>query len=165
MTTWSCHTHLVQSAVVLSAMLPKGSRDATWNAMVCLEKASSETPHLRRPNTSRPNNIPTRRAKNPAGARASPTGFKKYGSWPRPSLPQTLRGKQRGREGCVGQSRARNDAVAGAGAFGKTRVRFRVRFREFTRPRSGRKGGGTYSSGKVVMVAAYMPKYTCIALS
>ena len=87
-----CHTHLVQSAVVLSAMLPKGRRVATWKAMVCLEKASSVTPHLRRPNTSRPKHNPTRRAKNPAGARASPRGFKKYGSWPRPSLPQTLRG-------------------------------------------------------------------------
>ena len=44
MTTWSCHTHLVQSAVVLSAMLPKGRRVATWKAMVCLEKASSVAP-------------------------------------------------------------------------------------------------------------------------
>jgi hypothetical protein len=149
-----------------NARLPKGISEATWKAMVCLLNASAVTPQCLRPNTMRPKHIPTIRAKNPPCVMASPRGLAQYGSWPKPPLPQILLvgggTKFKGDTKQVGQSRQGGDAFVDARLdSGKTRNC------DFPKRaiREGRKTSGTYSSGNVDIVTAYMPKYTCIAVS
>ena len=166
MVTWTCHAHWVQLGFAFNARLPKGVSEATWKAMVCLLNASAVTPQCLRPNTMRPKHIPTIRAKNPPCVMASPRGLAQYGSWPKPPLPQILLvgggTKFKGDTKQVGQSRQGGDAFVDARLdSGKTRNC------DFPKRaiREGRKTSGTYSSGNVDIVTAYMPKYTCIAVS
>ena len=80
MTHCSCHTHWVQAAPPDLAMGAKKMRERTWNATVCLVKASSDTPKWVRPRTRRPKLRPTMRAKKPGAVVASPRGLAQYGS-------------------------------------------------------------------------------------
>ena len=116
MTTWSRHTHLVQSAVVLSAM-PLKRRRVAMKAMVCLEGVLGDAA-LEAPEHEQAEAQPDEAREESGGREGVAERLQEVRELAEAVLAQTLRG-HRARDASV--SRARGTTPSPARAFGMRR--------------------------------------------